>query len=98
MGFEIVISQRAQREIENAIQFYQMLSLNVPNHFISFLNDVYRSLEKNPFFAVRYKNVRAIKIRRFPYALFFTIDESKNRVRVLSCFHTKRNPQKRPEF
>ncbi len=55
-------------------------------------------LAKNPFFAVRYKNVRAIKVRRFPYALFFTIDESENRVRVLSCFHTKQDPKKRPEF
>ncbi len=75
-----------------------MFSLNAPNYFITYLNNAYKMLAKNPYFAVRYKNVRAIKIRKFPYALFFTIDESKNRVRVLACFHTKQNPNSRPEF
>ena len=98
MTFKIAISPRAQREIENAIDFYKMYSLNAPGYFISSLNDSYTMLANNPFFAVRYKNVRAIKVRRFPYALFFTIDESENRVRVLSCFHTKQDPKKRPEF
>lgn len=40
----------------------------------------------------------AFKIAISPYPLFFTIDESENRVRVLSCFHTKQDPKKRPEF
>ena len=98
MAFKITISPRAQREIENAIEFYKMYSLNASRYFISSLNDSYQMLAKNPFFTVRYKNVRAINIRKFPYSLFFTIDESKNGVRVLSCFHTKQDPKKRPEF
>jgi hypothetical protein len=38
------------------------------------------------------------KIAISPYALFFTTDESENRVRVLSCFHTEQDPKKKPEF
>jgi hypothetical protein len=33
-----------------------------------------------------------------PYALFFTTDESENRVRVLSCFHTEQDPKKNLSF
>lgn len=96
MAYKIIVSPRAQKEIENAIDYYALYSMDAPKNFIAVLKEAYASLETNPFFRVRYKNVRTLKIRRFPHSLYFTINEDKNTVRVLSCFHDKRNPNKRP--
>ena len=96
MAYKVIISPRAQKEIENAIDYYALYSVDAPVNFISLLTETYGSLESNPFFKVRYKNIRALKIKKFPYSLYFSINENNNTVRILSCFHNKRNPNKRP--
>ncbi len=96
MAYKIIVSSKAQKEIENAIDYYALYSSNAPQSFISLLQNAYAALENNPFFRVRYKNIRALKINKFPYSLYFLINETQNTVRILSCFHNKRNPNKRP--
>lgn len=96
MTYEIVVSPRAQKEIENAIDYYALYSKDAPRIFISKVSDAYHVLQTKPFFKVQYKNIRALKINKFPYCLYFIIDEEKARIRILTCFHTKRNPKRRP--
>jgi toxin ParE1/3/4 len=96
MGYKIIISLRAQKEIENAIDFYSLYSNDAPKNFIFLLKEAYNTLETNPFNRVRYKNIRSLKIKKFPYSLYFILDEEINTVSILSCFHDKRNPNKRP--
>lgn len=96
MAYRIIVSPRAQKEIENAIDYYALYSDNAPANFINSLHNSYNTITLNPFFKVRYKNIRAYKISKFPYTLYFTISEEQNLIRVLACFHNKRNPNKRP--
>jgi plasmid stabilization system protein ParE len=96
MAYKIIVSPRAQKEIENAIDYYALYSVDAPVNFITALQEAYGTLAAHPFFRVLYKNIRALKIKRFPHSLYFIINEDKNTVRVLSCFHNKRNPNKRP--
>lgn len=96
MGYKIIVSPRAQKEIENAIDYYALYSADAPRNFITILKDTYGTLSTTPFFKVQYKNIRALKIKKFPYSLYFVINEEQNTVRILSCFHNKRNPNKRP--
>jgi len=96
MAYKTIISTRAQREIENAIDYYALYSTDAAGNFIAVLEEAHTVLRTNPFFSVRYGNVRALKLKRFPYSLYFTINEDKNTVRILSCFHNKLNPNKRP--
>lgn len=97
MEFKIVLSIRAHHEIDEAISYYQFHSLSAPLLFIKELERTYKILAQNPFFAVKYKNIRALKIRKFPYSLFFIINEENNTVKILACFHTKRNPLNLPD-
>jgi len=96
MAYRIIVSPRAQKEIEDAIDYYMLYSVDAPRNFIAILNDTYKVLEEKPFQRIRYKNVRAFKIRKFPFLLYFVINETNKTIKILSCFHNKRNPQKRP--
>ena len=96
MAYKIFVSPRAQFEIENAIDYYSLYSASAPYIFIKMLAFAYHALENNPFFRIRYKNIRSLKINKFPYSLYFVINETPNTVRILSCFNNKRNPIKRP--
>lgn len=70
MAYKIIVSPRAQKEIENAIDYYALYSVDAPVNFIATLKEAYSTLEINPFFRVRYKNVRALKIKKFPHSLY----------------------------
>ncbi len=97
MAFKVIVSPRTQKEIENAIDYYALYSVDAPVNFITSVKEAYKTLETNPFFRVLYKNIRALKIKGFPHSLYFIINEDENNVRVLSCFHNKRSPDKRPK-
>ena len=75
MAYKLIISPRAQKEIENAIDYYSLHSTDTPLKFATALKETYRTLETHPHFRVRYKNVKALKIKKFPYALYFTVNE-----------------------
>jgi plasmid stabilization system protein ParE len=96
MVYRIVVSPRAQNEIVKAIDFYAIHSVDASSNFIMQLQKGYEILVINPFFRICYKDVRVLKLKKFPYTLYFAIDENKNCIRILSCFHNKRNPKKRP--
>jgi toxin ParE1/3/4 len=96
MAYEVLVSPRAQYEIELAIDYYAQYSALAPSNFIKQLNNAYLLLKNNPFLVVRYKNIRSINLRKFPFTLFFVIDEKAFLVRILSCFHNRRSPIKRP--
>ncbi len=98
MVYKIIISLRAQKEIENAIDYYALYSVNAPAHFISALKEAYTSLLTNPFLRLRYKNIRALEIKKFPYYLYFILNEDNGTIRILSCFHSKRDPNNRPKY
>jgi hypothetical protein len=70
MAYKIIVSPRAQKEIEDAIDFYAIRNADAPKLFISYLIEAYHILEVNPFFRVRYKNIRSLKLKRYPYSLF----------------------------
>ncbi len=96
MAYKIIVSPRAIEEIEDAIDYYLLHSNDAPKNFTSSLLNAYNTLSLNPFFRIIYKKIRAFKIKRFPYSLYFVVDEENKIVRILSCFHNKRNPRNRP--
>ena len=96
MAYKIIVSPRVQQEIEDAIDYYSLYSDDAPEHFKSSLLDSYNTLSFSPFFKIVYKNIRALKMKRFPYSLYFVVDEGRKIIKILSCFHNKRNPRNRP--
>ena len=96
MAYKIITSRRASKEIENAINYYALYSNDAPIDFSAVLKDAFDTLRTYPFFAVKYKNVRTLKLKGFPYSLYFIVNDKNNTVSVLSCFHNKQNPYKRP--
>lgn len=96
MAYSIIVSPRAQKEIEHAIDYYTLYSTNAPKKFIQSLAKAYITLQNNPSFKIQYKDVRALKLTDFPYSLFFVINQANNTVQIIACFHNKRNPDNRP--
>lgn len=97
MDYKIIVSPKAQIEIEDISEYYSQINFTVLTKFYSELENAYKYLETIPHFQTRYKNYRAIPIKKFPYLLFFVIDETTKTIKILSCFNTSKSPKKYPK-
>lgn len=96
MAFKILVSPIANNNIDDAIKYYKLQSQSAAKSFKKKLLDAYKSLQINPFFAVKYKDVRAIPLKKLPYLVLFDVDEKKKIVNILSVFCTHQNREKYP--
>lgn len=92
MAFNLLIDYRTHEDIEKAVADYMTKSVKTANKFFDKIEDAYDSLEKNPFFQVRYADYRCLPIKGFPYMLHFTINENKNTVHIHALINTSKDP------
>ena len=64
-----------KRKLKMPLSINALYSADTPRKFISVLQETYTALEISPMFRIRYKNVRSLKIKNFPYSLFFIVDD-----------------------
>jgi len=92
--FKVIILPRAQKQIIKEADWYYDKSPKSEGRFLNSIDTAIDILSINPFFAIRYKNVRAYVLNNFPYIIFFHVEESKRVVKIISIVHTSKKPSK----
>ena len=52
------------------------------------------SVEKNPFYQYHDNNYRFLPFKKFPFIVFFMVDETNQIVYIKAVFNTHQNPKK----
>ncbi len=87
-------SEIAENDIEKALYFYENINESVVNHFKKQLNQVLEAISINPFYQIKYKNIRALPFKSMPYIISFEVYENEKMVYIYSIFNTYQNPEK----
>ena len=85
----LFLESAAIQDIQGAIEYYESQK---PGLGIRFEKAIYKQMERlknNPFFAIRYDDVRCLPIRKFPFMIHFNIVENRSEIIVRAVFHTK---------
>jgi len=91
-NFSLIISDEAYLDIADTFTWYDAIEEPLGKKFIISFESSLNTLLNNPLsYHVRYKNVRIIFMKRFPYGIHYVIDG--NILKVIAVFHTSRNPQ-----
>lgn len=94
MKYDLVVRPEAEAELAGAFNWYEQHVTGLGNRFLLSVNDAINSIRKNPLqYPVLYKNVRRTLTRRFPYQIFFIVDDLQ--VVIIAVFHGMRNPSVR---
>ena len=97
MIYKIRISTGAEQDIEEAISYYTNFSTSASKSYLAELTKVFKTLEINPFYQVKYKKLRAKPFKSFPYLVLFETNEEEKTVFIYAVFNTHRNPTKYPK-
>ena len=97
MIFKIIFTSGAEEDIQNAIDYYfSKAGQKVASDFYSDLNSSLDSIERNPYYQVRFKDFRVLPLRKFPYIIFFELFEDIKIVKIIAVFNTYQNSEKYP--
>lgn len=92
MNYRLVIKPLAEKDIAETYTWYNQEQERLGDSFLDKLEKSLDFLKKNPAqYQIRYKDVRMVKVNRFPICLHYTIEE--NTVFVHAALSTSRDPQ-----
>ena len=92
MSYIVDIQPEAEAEIREAYQYYEAQSQGLGSEFLRALDAAVELIRRHPQgFQVVEGEVRRVLLRRFPYGVFYLLDEQT--IVVIACFHASRDPQ-----
>ena len=92
MKFPVVWLPEADAELKEAMARYESIRPALAQRFAEAVVDTVAEITAAPLhYAVVEKGRRRAGVHRFPYGLFFLVEE--NRIVVIACFHGRRNPR-----
>ena len=95
MEFEILISEAAELDIENAMNWYQNQKAGLEMEFQNELFASVRKIGKQPLVhQIRYQKTRVRFLKRFPYGIHFNVNNEQSTILLIGLFHTSENPVK----
>jgi plasmid stabilization system protein ParE len=89
----VVWLPEADADAKEARTWYEGVRPELGELFAGAVDETVEAISDNPLrFPVVYRNRRRAGVRRFPYGIFYDVQE--RRIVVIACFHDKRNPQR----
>ena len=92
MTLPVVWLPEAYSELREAVSHYESIRPELAERFAAEVEETIARIAEGP---LRYAGVdkerRRAGIRKFPYGLFFLVEET--RVVIIACFHGRRHPK-----
>lgn len=93
MAFKIIISEEAKFDFEQSYLFYkEKANKKVADNFFKDFKHSLTIISKNPFFRIWLDDFHAKPLRKYPFLLFYTINEPEKTIVIIRIFHTSQNP------
>jgi len=91
MQQQIIVRVIAETDIIEAARWYEQRDQGLGTEFIRAVDACIAAIVRNPRqYPVVYENIRRALLRKFPFGLFFLIENGS--IIVLACLHSKRHP------
>lgn len=93
--FEVELLAIAEIELSESYDWYEEQQAGLGDRFFNEIEYYLTVLEKNPYiFPVKYvEELRTVTVNKFPFLIIFWVDINRNKIYVVSIFHTSRNPR-----
>jgi plasmid stabilization system protein ParE len=93
MNYQLMIRPEAQFDIEDAFEWYDTQDPKLGSEFVRAVDTGLSTIARNPLaYPILLRQARRVRLKRFPYALFYIIDTKKMIISIVSCFHGNRDP------
>ncbi len=91
MTLKVVFRPAARAEFDGAALWYEDRQTGLGAQFVVEIDRAVDLASKYPDrYPVKHKEIRCIRVRHFPYSIFYTVESQQ--IVVLAVFHARRDP------
>ena len=90
--YKIQADPRVKLDLQQAMEFLKSRRKGLDTKFLADYKSSLKTLKTNPFFEVRYDNIRCLPLETFKYMIHFSVDEDNNTVLVNAVISTYLDP------
>ena len=94
MAYNVKLLPIVHTDLKNAKKWYQEKNELLAKEFKAEVDNEIDYIGKYPHhYQRKYKELRQSLVSRFPYAIFYLIEESQKRIIIFGLLHTSRDPE-----
>ena len=91
MNYELIVRSDAEKDITEIVLWYETKLKGLGNRFITSLDATFQSIQRNPgIYPKVYKEFRRALLPRFPYGVFYIIEN--HYIIIFAVINGKRKP------
>ncbi len=94
MKFEVRVDERAIEDTIKAMTYYEEQKVGLGDSFAEVVERNLEHLTNSAHFQIKYKTIRTLPLKPFPFMIHFTLDETTNVVKIHAIIHTSLDPKK----
>ena len=92
MPFTIKVEPEALEDIQVGIDWYNENQAGLGRKFLAEVKACFKLLKINPFYQIRYDDVRCLPLKKYPFMVHFTVHEADKLVIIRAVFNTHLDP------
>ena len=91
----IQFSPEATDDLTEILGWYkEQPTLDLQKKFITAISTAFKILEKSPkSYALRFKNVRCAVVKKYPYLVYYWVDDTSLSINIIAILHQSRHPK-----
>jgi plasmid stabilization system protein ParE len=92
VSLPLIINPLAEGDLAEAQLWYEAQREGLGGEFLACVEAALDSIQRLPETPAKlYHDIRRVLIRRFPYGIFYRVDE--NKITVIAVYHARRDPR-----
>ncbi len=95
MAYKLQVNRRAEADVEEAVAWYEKQSYGLGIELLIEFLALTDSIAQHPtHYLLKHPPYRRALMKKFPYVVYFAVNEPAKEVVVLTVWHSKRDPEK----
>ena len=86
------IDLEAKQDIQREINYFNQQQKGLGKKFHKEVLNYFSAIKINPFYQVRYDEIRCLPLKKFPVMIHFSVDENAKIIIVRAVINTSKNP------
>ena len=94
MSYTFVNKSAVKDDIIHATEFYRNINPALAKQFLFRIREAKAYIARSPVgFQVKYKDVRTLLLKQFPYHIHYLIDNPRRQIVILAIIHAYKNSE-----
>lgn len=94
MKYIVEVDERVTEDVIKAMFYYEEQQVGLGDKFVDVVEKNLDHLVRTAHYQIRYKTIRTLHLKPFPFMIHYTLNEKKFLVRVHAIIHTSLDPRK----